>query len=77
MAVAVSMDANTLETTATCAGEGQVMVELLFLPSVYAPCPACHGARYHEAALAIFCRKKNIAEVLQMTVDGAREFFAG
>ena len=53
------------------------MVELLLLPSVYAPCPACHGARYNEAALAIFYRKKNTAEVLQMTVDRAREFFAG
>ena len=61
---------------ATCAGEGQVMVELLFLPSVYAPCPACHGARYNDATLAIRYRDKNIAEVLAMTVDAAWEFFA-
>ena len=53
------------------------MVELLFLPSVYAPCPVCHGARYNEGTLAISYRNKNIAEVLQMTVDAAREFFAG
>lgn len=61
---------------ATCAGEGQVMVELLFLPSVYAPCPACHGARYNEGTLAIQYRDRNIADVLTMTVDAAWEFFA-
>ncbi|MEB0135942.1 excinuclease ABC subunit UvrA [Actimicrobium sp. CCC2.4] len=61
---------------ATCAGEGQVMVELLFLPSVYAPCPACHGARYNDDTLAIRYRDKNVAEVLAMTVDAAWEFFA-
>jgi excinuclease ABC subunit A len=60
---------------ATCEGEGQVMVELLFLPSVYAPCPACHGARYNDATLAIKYRERNIAEVLNMTVDAAWEFF--
>ncbi|CAN5383898.1 excinuclease ABC subunit UvrA [soil metagenome] len=59
-----------------CQGDGQVMVELLFLPSVYAPCPACQGARYNEATLAIRYREKNIAEVLAMTVDAAWEFFA-
>ncbi len=61
---------------ATCHGEGFVMVELLFLPSVYAPCPACHGARYNEETLAIRYREKNIADVLAMTVDAAWEFFA-
>ena len=61
---------------ATCAGEGQVMVELLFLPSVYAPCPACRGARYNEGTLAIQYRDRNIADVLTMTVDAAWEFFA-
>jgi len=60
----------------TCQGEGFVMVELLFLPSVYAPCPACHGARYNEKTLEITYRDKNIADVLGMTVDGARDFFA-
>jgi excinuclease ABC subunit A len=60
----------------TCEGEGFVMVELLFLPSVYAPCPACHGARYNEKTLAITYRGKNVADVLGMTVDGAWEFFA-
>jgi len=59
----------------TCTGEGFVMVELLFLPSVYAPCPACHGARYNARTLEIRYRDKSIADVLAMTVDAAREFF--
>jgi len=59
----------------TCQGEGFVMVELLFLPSVYAPCPTCHGARYNAKTLEIRYRDKNIAEVLGMTVDAAFEFF--
>jgi excinuclease ABC subunit A len=59
-----------------CEGEGFVMVELLFLPSVYAPCPTCHGARYNAKTLEIKYRDKNIAEVLNMTVDAAYEFFA-
>ena len=61
----------------TCAGEGFVMVELLFLPSVYAPCPTCHGARYNAKTLEIQYRGKSIAEVLNMTVDTAFAFFAG
>ena len=60
----------------TCEGEGFVMVELLFLPSVYAPCPTCHGARYNEKTLEVTYRGKNIAEVLRMTVDAAWPFFA-
>ncbi|USX11413.1 excinuclease ABC subunit UvrA [Oxalobacteraceae bacterium OTU3CAMAD1] len=59
-----------------CAGEGFVMVELLFLPSVYAPCPECEGARYNPDTLAVRYRDRNIAEVLRMTVDAAWEFFA-
>ncbi|WP_420992186.1 excinuclease ABC subunit A [Cupriavidus sp. 30B13] len=61
----------------TCEGEGFVSVELLFLPSVYAPCPSCHGARYNEATLAVRYQGKNIAEVLGMTVEDACAFFAG
>jgi excinuclease ABC subunit A len=61
----------------TCEGEGWVCVELLFLPSVYAPCSTCHGARYNAKTLEIQYRGKNIAEVLGMTVDAASEFFAG
>ncbi|HEX8360468.1 MAG TPA: excinuclease ABC subunit UvrA [Longimicrobium sp.] len=59
----------------TCEGEGFVMVELLFLPSVYAPCPTCHGARYEARTLEIEHRGRNIAQVLGMTVDAAWEFF--
>ena len=59
----------------TCEGEGFVSVELLFMPSVYAPCPTCHGARFNEATLAVTYREKNIAEVLAMTVDDAHAFF--
>jgi excinuclease ABC subunit A len=61
----------------TCEGEGFVMVELLFLPSVYAPCPTCHGARYNAQTLQIRYDGRNIAEVLGMTVDAAYDFFAG
>jgi excinuclease ABC subunit A len=59
----------------TCKGEGFVMVELLFLPSVYSPCPTCHGTRYNPKTLEIKYRDKNIAEVLAMTVDTAHDFF--
>jgi excinuclease ABC subunit A len=58
-----------------CSGEGFVMVELLFLPSVYAPCPECDGARYNPQTLAVRYRDHNIAEVLGLTVDAAWEFF--
>jgi len=58
-----------------CEGEGFVCVELLFLPSVYAPCPACHGARYNDKTLEIKIRGKSVAEVLGLTVDAAAEFF--
>jgi excinuclease ABC subunit A len=59
----------------TCQGEGFVMVELLFLPSVYAPCPACHGARYNPKTLEIRYKGLHIADVLGLTVDAAAEFF--
>jgi excinuclease ABC subunit A len=60
----------------TCEGEGFVCVELLFMPSVYAPCSTCHGTRYNVKTLEIQYRGKNIAEVLGMTVGAASEFFA-
>jgi excinuclease ABC subunit A len=58
-----------------CEGEGFVMVELLFLPSVYAPCPVCGGTRYNEKTLEVTYKDKNIADVLRMTVDEALAFF--
>lgn len=61
---------------ATCQGEGFVCVELLFLPSVYTPCPTCKGTRYNAKTLEIKIRDKSIADVLGMTVDAAFEFFA-
>ncbi len=61
---------------ATCEGEGFVSVELLFMPSVYAPCPTCHGARYNPQTLAILWQGLSIAQVLQLTVDEAVAVFA-
>jgi excinuclease ABC subunit A len=60
----------------TCEGEGFVSIELLFMPSVYAPCPTCHGSRFHEATLKVSFHGKNIAEVLALSVDQACDFFA-
>jgi len=60
----------------TCEGEGSVSVELLFMPSVYAPCPTCHGARYNARTLEVELRGRNIAQVLQLTVSQAADFFA-
>jgi excinuclease ABC subunit A len=59
-----------------CQGEGVVCVELLFLPSVYAPCPTCQGTRYNPKTLEIRYRAKTIADVLALTVDAAYQFFA-
>jgi excinuclease ABC subunit A len=61
---------------ARCAGEGFVMVELLFLASVYTPCPVCHGSRYDAKTLEIRYRGRTIADVLGFTVDEAAVFFA-
>ncbi|HVS98204.1 MAG TPA: hypothetical protein VHE54_17030, partial [Puia sp.] len=59
-----------------CQGEGCVMVELLFLPSVYAPCAVCGGTRYNAATLEVKYKDKNIAAILRMTVDEASGFFS-
>ena len=58
-----------------CDGEGFVMVELLFLPSVYTPCPVCTGTRYNAETLEVKYKDCNIAEVLAMTVNEAWVFF--
>ncbi|BCJ29475.1 excinuclease ABC subunit UvrA [Actinocatenispora sera] len=60
----------------TCQGDGYVAVELLFLPGTYAPCPTCHGARYTPETLEITYHGRNIAAVLDLSVDAATEFFA-
>jgi excinuclease ABC subunit A len=62
---------------ATCQGEGFVSVELLFLPSTYAACPDCGGARYNPETLEVTYRGLDIAQVLDLTVEAAAEFFAG
>ncbi|CAM3243425.1 MULTISPECIES: excinuclease ABC subunit UvrA [Pseudomonas] len=59
-----------------CEGEGFVSVELLFMPSVYAPCPTCHGARYNPETLAVTWQGLSIAQVLGLTVEQAVEVFA-
>ncbi|GHE49949.1 excinuclease ABC subunit A [Streptomyces longispororuber] len=60
----------------TCQGEGFVSVELLFLPSTYAPCPDCGGARYNTETLEVTHRGRSVAEVLDLTVEAAADFFA-
>ncbi|GAA4810294.1 excinuclease ABC subunit UvrA [Streptomyces ziwulingensis] len=60
----------------TCQGEGFVSVELLFLPSTYAPCPDCAGARYNPGTLEVTYRGLSIAGVLDLTVEAAARFFA-
>jgi excinuclease ABC subunit A len=59
-----------------CQGEGIVKIEMNFLPDVYVPCEACQGKRYNREALEIHYKGKNIAEVLDMTVEEAMRFFA-
>ncbi|MGW7055713.1 ABC transporter [Streptomyces sp. NPDC054887] len=61
----------------TCQGEGFVSVELLFLPSTYAPCPDCGGARYNPETLEVLFQGLSIAGVLDLTVEAAAGFFAG
>lgn len=58
-----------------CQGEGYIQIEMQFLPDVEVPCEVCHGARYNREALEVLFRGKNIAEVLDMTVAQALEFF--
>ncbi|HEX3749049.1 MAG TPA: excinuclease ABC subunit UvrA [Streptosporangiaceae bacterium] len=58
-----------------CAGEGVIRIEMNFLPDVYVPCEVCHGARYNRDTLEVGYKGKNIAEVLDMTIAEALEFF--
>lgn len=59
-----------------CKGEGQIKIEMQFLPDVYVTCDVCHGRRYNEETLEVKYKNKNIAEVLDMSVDEAHDFFA-
>jgi len=59
-----------------CAGDGVIMVEMNFLPDVYITCEECGGKRYNSQALEIHYKDKTIADVLGMTVDEAKIFFA-
>ena len=58
-----------------CEGQGLKKIEMYFLPDVYVECEACHGTRYNQDALEIEYKGKNIAQVLSMTVEEARQFF--
>ena len=59
----------------SCHGDGYIQIEMQFLPDVEVPCEVCHGARYNREALEIHYKGKSIAEVLDMTVEEAVEFF--
>ena len=59
-----------------CRGDGVKKIEMHFLPDVYVPCEVCHGTRYNRETLNIKYKGKNIAEVLDMRVSEALEFFS-
>jgi excinuclease ABC subunit A len=58
-----------------CKGDGQIKIEMHFLPDVYVPCEQCHGKRYNRETLEVRFKGKNIADVLEMSVEDAVEFF--
>jgi excinuclease ABC subunit A len=59
-----------------CSGDGTIKIEMNFLPDVYVPCEVCHGARYNRETLEVHYKGKTIAEVLDMAIEEAVEFFA-
>jgi excinuclease ABC subunit A len=60
----------------SCSGDGTLKIEMNFLPDVYVPCEVCHGARYNRETLEVHYKGKTIAEVLNMPIEEASEFFA-
>jgi excinuclease ABC subunit A len=59
----------------TCRGDGQIKIEMHFLPDVYVPCETCHGRRYNRETLEVHFKGKSIADVLEMSVEEALQFF--
>ena len=59
-----------------CSGDGTLKIEMNFLPDVYVPCETCHGKRYNRETLEVYYKGKTIADVLEMPVEEAAEFFA-
>ena len=59
-----------------CSGDGTIKIEMNFLPDVYVPCEVCHGARYNRETLEVHYKGKTIADVLDMPIEEAAEFFA-
>ncbi|HEO3329817.1 TPA: excinuclease ABC subunit UvrA [Streptococcus agalactiae] len=60
----------------SCSGDGIIKIEMHFLPDVYVPCEVCHGTRYNSETLEVHYKEKNIAQILDMTVNDAVTFFA-
>lgn len=60
----------------SCSGDGIIKIEMHFLPDIYVPCEVCHGTRYNSETLEVRYKDKNIADILDMTVNDAVEFFA-
>ena len=58
-----------------CSGDGTIKIEMNFLPDVYVPCEVCHGARYNRETLEVHYKGKTVAEVLDMSIEDAAEFF--
>ena len=59
----------------TCRGDGQIKIEMHFLPDVYVPCETCHGRRYNRETLEVHFKGKSIADILEMSVEEALQFF--